>query len=88
MKAFLRKTRWTEEVLLLSEEMRRVLRYLRWQIQWWESQDCSLANLVPVPIPGLEGGKRAYARRQAHMYRALQTKFLKTWAKIDGVQSF
>ncbi|KAK7045173.1 CxC2 domain-containing protein [Favolaschia claudopus] len=29
-----RKTRWCEEVMLLREEMRRVLRYLAWQAAW------------------------------------------------------
>ncbi|KAJ7822085.1 hypothetical protein B0H14DRAFT_3471004 [Mycena olivaceomarginata] len=30
-----RKTRWCEEVMLLQEEMRRVLRYLDWEAGWW-----------------------------------------------------
>ncbi|KAJ7916471.1 hypothetical protein B0H13DRAFT_2231608 [Mycena leptocephala] len=30
-----RKQRWEEEVLILREEMRRVLRYLEWQSGWW-----------------------------------------------------
>ncbi|KAJ7039475.1 hypothetical protein C8F04DRAFT_1254756 [Mycena alexandri] len=30
------KTRWCEEVILLREEMRRMLRYLEWQAAWWE----------------------------------------------------
>ncbi|KAF7311271.1 CxC2 domain-containing protein [Mycena kentingensis (nom. inval.)] len=34
-RALARKTRWCEEVMLLQEEMRRVLRYLRWQANWW-----------------------------------------------------
>ncbi|KAJ7716269.1 hypothetical protein B0H16DRAFT_1339234 [Mycena metata] len=32
------KERWEEEVELLREEMKRVLRFLRWRAMWWESQ--------------------------------------------------
>lgn len=30
--------RWSEEVLLLREEMRRVLVFLEWQATWWEKR--------------------------------------------------
>ncbi|KAJ7713592.1 hypothetical protein B0H14DRAFT_3523331 [Mycena olivaceomarginata] len=33
-----RKTRWCEEVMLLREEMRRVLRYLDWEVGWWRER--------------------------------------------------
>ncbi|KAJ7256420.1 hypothetical protein C8J57DRAFT_954538, partial [Mycena rebaudengoi] len=35
-KAMAQKKWWEEEVQLLREEMRHVLRFLRWQALWWE----------------------------------------------------
>ncbi|KAJ7846654.1 hypothetical protein B0H13DRAFT_2238871 [Mycena leptocephala] len=37
-----RKIRWEEEVMLLREEMRRVLRYLEWQVRWWKRQQAEV----------------------------------------------
>ncbi|KAJ6448514.1 hypothetical protein C8R47DRAFT_933397, partial [Mycena vitilis] len=59
-----RKTRWEEEVSLLREEMRRVLRYLDWQAAFWQ-------KLADVPIDRddvsapTQSGKAAYAAKQA-----------------------
>ena len=36
-----RAMRWSEEVLLLREEMRRVLVFLEWQATWWEKRAVS-----------------------------------------------
>ncbi|KAJ7168780.1 hypothetical protein C8R46DRAFT_1218172 [Mycena filopes] len=58
-----RKQRWEEEVLLLREEMRRVLRYLEWQAAWWLERVSARGNVV---MP-LQAGLEAYARRQADM---------------------
>ena len=33
-----RAERWREEVILLSEEMRRVLVYFEWKARWWMIQ--------------------------------------------------
>ncbi|KAF7294276.1 CxC2 domain-containing protein [Mycena chlorophos] len=40
-RALARKNRWNEEVMLLEEEMRRVLRYLQWEVMWWREQRCA-----------------------------------------------
>lgn len=39
LKARARKHRWTEEVMLLSEEMRRVLRFLESRSRWLDSRE-------------------------------------------------
>jgi len=33
-----RADRWHEEVLLVSEEMCRVLYFFQWKAEWWASQ--------------------------------------------------
>ncbi|KAJ7863700.1 hypothetical protein B0H13DRAFT_2354000 [Mycena leptocephala] len=75
-----RKQRWEEEVLILREEMRRVLRYLEWQSGWWSArvlvrEEASVA---------LRAGLGAYARRQAHMYAKLKEFFRDEWSQSIG----
>ncbi|KAJ7742488.1 hypothetical protein DFH07DRAFT_777724 [Mycena maculata] len=71
-----RKVRWEEEVRTLREEMRRVLRYLRWQSQWWRdhveerSEDVSRA---------VAAGIRAYTMKQADLHDRLAVFFKKKW---------
>ncbi|KAJ6477917.1 hypothetical protein C8R47DRAFT_984594 [Mycena vitilis] len=69
-----RKNRWEEEVNLLREEMKRVLRYLAWAAAFWE-------ELAEVPIAWDElsaptqHGKAAYAAKQAAWLRELKDFF-------------
>ncbi|KAJ7184784.1 hypothetical protein C8R46DRAFT_1026640 [Mycena filopes] len=75
-----RKRRWEEEVLLLREEMRRVLRYLEWQVEWWLAR---VAVRPGEPIQ-LQAGLEAYARRQADTYRELRDFFQAEWSRSVG----
>ncbi|KAJ7144883.1 hypothetical protein C8R43DRAFT_891041 [Mycena crocata] len=70
-----RKKRWEEEVLLLEEEMRRTLRYLEWQAEWWD------ARKTPRPDAetGVRAGVRAYAMKQAALHRRLKGHFKMQW---------
>lgn len=43
-----RKTRWDEEVELLREEMRRVLRYLEWEKSRWENLRLDAAGRTDI----------------------------------------
>ncbi|KAJ7719325.1 hypothetical protein B0H14DRAFT_3521336 [Mycena olivaceomarginata] len=56
-----RKTRWCEEVMLLREEMRRVLRYLEWQVRRWWDRVAPRGDLTVAAAAGV----RAYALKQA-----------------------
>ncbi|KAJ7727679.1 hypothetical protein DFH07DRAFT_757637, partial [Mycena maculata] len=52
-----RKVRWEEEVLLVREEMRRVLRYLEWQVAFWMVR----VDSRPDATAEVQAGVRAYA---------------------------
>lgn len=71
-----RAMRWAEEVLLLREEMRRVLAYLSWHGTWW-------AELADIHRPFLSNAAQegifAYARKQAHICTALRSRFELQW---------
>jgi hypothetical protein len=67
--------RWSEEVVLLQEEMRHVLAYNTWHADWWEEQVGCGANMQ---APYLEG-MVAYARRQAHLFRTMHDDCQRYW---------
>ncbi|KAJ7314160.1 hypothetical protein DFH08DRAFT_972914 [Mycena albidolilacea] len=70
-----RKTRWSEEVMLLREEMRRVLRYLGWQAAWWRERT-ELRTDWPAAVAA---GARAYALKQADWHDRLADYFRVKW---------
>jgi hypothetical protein len=70
-----RAARCREEVLLLREEMRRVLAFLEWKSSWWLDRE----NLR-VDIPNdLAEGLKAYAQTQADLQQALKEHFCAIW---------
>ncbi|KAJ7430144.1 hypothetical protein B0H11DRAFT_2166577 [Mycena galericulata] len=70
-----RKLRWEEEVLLVREEMRRVIRYLDWQAAFWEER----AEKRPDATRQVQAGAKAYARKQAWVHRRIAAHFQQTW---------
>ncbi|KAJ7116090.1 hypothetical protein C8R44DRAFT_628252 [Mycena epipterygia] len=69
-KAKARKNRWDEEVELLREEMRRVIRYLDWQTALWETR--AVESEARVGLAGaVRAGIKAYASKQATFHREL-----------------
>ncbi|KAJ7437720.1 hypothetical protein FB451DRAFT_1416704 [Mycena latifolia] len=75
-KALARKVRWTEEVQLLREEMRRVMRFLEWRARWWEGQRRARGTQISA---ALEAGLDAYAARQADLHRKITLCFKTAW---------
>jgi hypothetical protein len=70
--------RWSEEVLLLREEMRRVLTFLRWHAHWWE--DRRTVETVDVSLkPELAEGILAYAAKQAAIRQSIHSSFNHLW---------
>jgi len=71
-----RADRWEEEVILLQEEMRRVVHFLRWKSKDWVSKAEARAGVVaPVVLSGLS----AYARKQASVFHDLAIRFCQRW---------
>ncbi|KAF7309062.1 CxC2 domain-containing protein [Mycena kentingensis (nom. inval.)] len=74
-KALARRKRWEEEVRLLKEERRRVLRSL-WHLQKrWEAR---VESRMDVDVR-LRAGLAAYARRQVAVHREIAQRFYDGW---------
>ncbi|KAJ6518389.1 hypothetical protein DFH09DRAFT_1331989 [Mycena vulgaris] len=74
-----RSLRWSEEVDLLEEEMRRIQQFLMWRFDWW---------LEKVGVRGLEDGPQAegetvYAVRQAGLQADLCARFADQWRTVQ-----
>ncbi|KAF7319016.1 hypothetical protein HMN09_00237800 [Mycena chlorophos] len=76
-KALARRDRWREEVRLLREEMKRVLRSLKTIQRQWESWATQRIGVDPA----LSAGLRAYAMRQIHVHRSLAETFCLRWTE-------
>ncbi|KIM71813.1 hypothetical protein PILCRDRAFT_24708, partial [Piloderma croceum F 1598] len=74
-KAKVRADRWEEEVVLLDEEMRRVLEFCRWKVSWWAEQ---VPRREALPAPLAEGLK-AYAAEQADMEHRISLSWTAKW---------
>nr|GAT52608.1 predicted protein [Mycena chlorophos] len=75
-KALARRDRWTEEVRLLREEMKRVLRSVRSVQAQWEAR---VGKRLGVDA-ALSAGLTAYARRQVAIYGAVGASFRTSWS--------
>ncbi|KAF7969167.1 hypothetical protein HWV62_28172 [Athelia sp. TMB] len=84
LKARARKHRWVEEVMLLIEEMRRVLRFLNWRADWWRQQEGSWDDMGDDVSDGLH----AYAQRQAALCEAIAAQFKAKWeeSKVKAIR--
>ncbi|KAI0038809.1 hypothetical protein FA95DRAFT_1505012 [Auriscalpium vulgare] len=76
-KARARSRRWIEEVLLLYEEMRRVVVTCTWRSEQWTSRGAS--GLRGDVSPHLHEGLMAYSCKQATMFRAFSEQFVSSW---------
>ena len=75
-KARARADRWEEEVVLLDEEMRRVLVFCGWKASWWAEQPPRREGLSAPLAEGLQ----AYAAEQADMERRISLSWTAKWA--------
>ncbi|KAJ7874256.1 hypothetical protein B0H13DRAFT_2348668 [Mycena leptocephala] len=76
MKARARADRWREEIMLVDEEMRRVLDFCTWKANWWMER---VNGREGVSEP-LAEGLRAYALEQATRERAWATSWGAMWS--------
>lgn len=79
-KAKCRADRWEEEVVLLDEEMRRVLEYCSWKADWW-MQQAHGGRQVESPV--LKEGMKAYAAEQAHQENRMAETFASKWRSVQ-----
>ena len=72
--------RWSEEIVLVQEEMRRVCAYLSWSANWWSNR--ADVSRMKQYDPFLSEGLVAYAERQAHLRMSLQGLFQGLWSDV------
>lgn len=73
-----RASRWREEIMLIEEEMRRVIAFGYWKVDWWHKQ---VGRRSDVEDPLLES-LRAYAAEHAHLELTFAEKVDKQWAGV------
>ena len=71
-----RADRWEEEVLLLQEEMRRVVQFLEWRSTDWFAKVGTRAGAV---TPMVHAGLSAYANKQGSVFHNLAIQFSRHW---------
>ncbi|KAI0695073.1 hypothetical protein C8T65DRAFT_744181 [Cerioporus squamosus] len=77
-KARARAARWTEEVELVQEEMRRTLAYHKWAAGRWSD----LVDAKYADRPDYQEGANAYARRQAAIRTDMHDYCQKSWKDV------
>lgn len=70
-----RRDRWNEEVILVNEEMRRVLAYFGWKANWW----LELALNFSHGKSAEDDGAIAYSNKQANNLKNLAATFREMW---------
>lgn len=75
VKSRARLSRWKEEVLLVQEEMRRVVVWFEWKASWWEQQALLRTNGSDDILRGV----KAYAYKQAAILRKMAKRCAWAW---------
>ena len=70
--------RWSEELIIVVEEMRRVLAYFEWYANWWREQ----VDRRGTRLEGLRASLNAHALRQEADYRERIRRFAAVWLPI------
>jgi hypothetical protein len=75
-----RMTRCKEEVMLLKEEMRRVIAFLDWKLRWWQEREEKRKDVDSALLEGL----CAYARKQGILQECLSDDSVKMWQSMKS----
>ncbi|KAF8333820.1 hypothetical protein F5887DRAFT_892938 [Amanita rubescens] len=75
-----RMCRWQEELMIVQEEMRRVLAFFQWKASWWLDQ----ASHRETIDPSVKCGLSAYAHKQAAICLRMATRFALYWHDVLG----
>jgi hypothetical protein len=78
-KVMARAARWNEELLIVQEEIRRVLVFFKWKSSWWV--DCAARRIVDDD-PGLTDGIHAYAYKQAVIQTRMAERCASHWLPV------
>ncbi|EDR06772.1 uncharacterized protein LACBIDRAFT_299636 [Laccaria bicolor S238N-H82] len=73
-----RMSRWGEEVLILQEEMRRVLAFFEWKATWWLQQGIRRQGLES----SVHSGIVAYALKQAAICSRMAARCAAYWLPV------
>ena len=66
---------WREEVLLLREEMRSTLAFLKLYAGVWSARGCPSSLVVLSRDPAVREGITAYTEHQSHVFASLHDRF-------------
>ena len=73
-----RMCRWSEELLIIQEEMRRVLAYFEWKSSWWLEQ----ANRRTGTESSVQSGVMAYAHKQSTLCLRMAARCAEHWLPV------
>jgi hypothetical protein len=73
-----RMCRWREELLIIQEEMRRVLAFFEWKSTWWLEQANRRQNL----LPSIKSGVVAYAHKQSSLCLRMAARCAGYWLPV------
>ncbi|KAM6491450.1 hypothetical protein JOM56_013019 [Amanita muscaria] len=73
-----RSERWEEEVLLIAEEMRRVVAFFEWKARWW----CELSTRRTSARDDICHGVIAYAVKQARLCERMAESCASYWLPV------
>ena len=71
-----RADRWEEEVILLQEEMRRTVQFLKWKSGDWLAK---VNSRTGTATPAIRSGLSAYANKQSAVFHNLAVQFCQHW---------
>jgi hypothetical protein len=78
-KVMARAARWNEELLIVQEEIRRVLAFFAWKSSWWVDQ---AVRRKIEDDPALIDGIRAYAYKQASFQTRMAERCASHWLPV------
>jgi hypothetical protein len=73
-----RMCRWNEELLIIQEEMRRVLAYFEWRSSWWLEQGNRRTGLES----SVQSGVMAYAHKQSSLCLRMAARCAVHWLPV------
>ena len=77
-----RALRWSEEVYLVKEEMRRVLEFFNWKMNWWAER----ASHFGTRLDTIAVGFIIYANRQISVLERIGQRFKRLWEEECSIK--